>query len=65
MSKVWYITGASQVFGLSLVKKPLAAGHRVAATSRNVQVLKNAADSILIDLKTHAATEGKKGREPI
>jgi len=41
-SKVWYITGASQGFGLSLVKKLLDAGHRVAATSRNVQVLKNA-----------------------
>ena len=41
-SKVWYITGASQGFGLSLVKKLLDAGHRVAATSRNVQALKNA-----------------------
>jgi len=46
MTKVWYITGASQGFGLSLVKKLLDAGHRVAATSRNVQVLKNAVDIV-------------------
>lgn len=41
-SKVWYITGASQGLGLTLVKKLLAAGYRVAATSRNVQKLKEA-----------------------
>jgi len=46
MTKVWYITGASQGFGLSLVKKLLDGGHRVAATSRNVQVLKNAVDIV-------------------
>lgn len=46
MTKVWYITGASQGFGLSLVKKLLAAGHRVAATSRNVQVLKIAVGNV-------------------
>lgn len=39
-SKVWYVTGASQGLGLILVKKLLAAGYRVAATSRNVQKLK-------------------------
>lgn len=41
-SKVWYITGASQGLGLTLVKKLLADGYRVAATSRNVQKLKEA-----------------------
>ena len=41
-SKVWYVTGASQGLGLTLVKKLLANGYRVAATSRNAQVLKDA-----------------------
>jgi NAD(P)-dependent dehydrogenase (short-subunit alcohol dehydrogenase family) len=41
-SKVWYITGASQGLGLTLVKKLLESGYRVAATSRNAQALKNA-----------------------
>jgi short-subunit dehydrogenase len=39
-SKVWYVTGASQGFGLSLVKKLLSTGYRVAATSRNTETLK-------------------------
>lgn len=33
--KVWFITGASKGFGLSLVKLALAGGHKVAATSRH------------------------------
>jgi NAD(P)-dependent dehydrogenase (short-subunit alcohol dehydrogenase family) len=37
--KVWFITGASKGFGLSLVKQLLDAGQLVAATSRNQQVL--------------------------
>jgi NAD(P)-dependent dehydrogenase (short-subunit alcohol dehydrogenase family) len=41
-SKVWYVTGASQGLGLTLVKKLLQNGYRVAATSRNVQKLKEA-----------------------
>jgi len=41
-SKVWLITGASRGWGLSLVKQLLAAGHQVAATSRNVKRLKEA-----------------------
>jgi NAD(P)-dependent dehydrogenase (short-subunit alcohol dehydrogenase family) len=41
-SKVWYITGASQGLGLALVRKLLAAGHRVAATSRNTETLQSA-----------------------
>jgi len=42
ISKVWYVTGASQGLGLTLVKKLLDRGYRVAATSRNAQTLKNA-----------------------
>jgi NAD(P)-dependent dehydrogenase (short-subunit alcohol dehydrogenase family) len=37
--KVWFITGASKGFGLSLVKQLLDAGQLVAATSRNLQEL--------------------------
>jgi NAD(P)-dependent dehydrogenase (short-subunit alcohol dehydrogenase family) len=40
--KVWFVTGASQGLGLALVKKLIAAGHNVAATSRNVQQLTKA-----------------------
>src|SRR4051812_42145079 len=40
--KIWYVTGASQGLGLSLVKKLLNKGYRVAATSRNAQSLKDA-----------------------
>lgn len=41
--KVWYVTGASQGLGLSLVKQLLAAGYRVAATSRKASDLQKAA----------------------
>jgi len=41
-SKVWYVTGASQGLGLTLVKRLLENGYRVAATSRNVQTLRKA-----------------------
>lgn len=44
--KVWYVTGASQGLGLSLAKKLLADGYRVAATSRNAQALKTAVGPI-------------------
>lgn len=37
--KVWYVTGASQGLGLTLVKQLLQDGYRVAATSRNSQAL--------------------------
>ena len=40
-SKVWYVTGASQGLGLALVKKLLALGFRVAATTRKVAELAN------------------------
>ncbi|HTL08120.1 MAG TPA: SDR family NAD(P)-dependent oxidoreductase [Chitinophagaceae bacterium] len=48
-SKVWYVTGASQGLGLTLVKKLLASGYRVAATSRNLQRLKEAVGIIDTD----------------
>ncbi|ASK32341.1 short-chain dehydrogenase/reductase [Chryseobacterium sp. T16E-39] len=35
MKKTWFITGASNGFGLSLVRQLLEQGHQVAATSRN------------------------------
>ena len=41
-AKVWYITGASRGLGLSLVKRLLDKGYRVAATSRDVQTLNQA-----------------------
>lgn len=41
-TKVWFITGASKGLGLALVQKLLAAGYRVAATSRNVADLQKA-----------------------
>jgi len=41
MKKVWFITGASKGLGLSLVHQLLKAGQFVAATSRNIDELKN------------------------
>ncbi|HEY5748182.1 MAG TPA: SDR family NAD(P)-dependent oxidoreductase [Chryseolinea sp.] len=41
-SKVWYVTGASQGLGLTLVKKLLENGHKVAATSRDAHTLSHA-----------------------
>ncbi|HMF73028.1 MAG TPA: SDR family oxidoreductase, partial [Flavitalea sp.] len=43
-NKVWFITGASKGLGLSLVKKLLQKGYRVAATSRNVKELQREVD---------------------
>jgi hypothetical protein len=37
--KVWYLTGASRGLGLALIKKLLAAGHRVAAASPCLSIL--------------------------
>src|SRR5580693_7257954 len=41
-SKVWYVTGASQGLGLTLVKKLFEYGYRVAASSRDVHTLNQA-----------------------
>lgn len=41
-AKVWYVTGASRGLGLTLVKKLLANGYRVAATSRDAHALSQA-----------------------
>jgi NAD(P)-dependent dehydrogenase (short-subunit alcohol dehydrogenase family) len=41
-NKVWFVTGASKGLGLALVKKLLAQGYRVAATSRETQKLQQA-----------------------
>ncbi|MBL0743138.1 oxidoreductase [Chryseolinea lacunae] len=43
--KVWFVTGASQGLGLTLVKKLLREGYRVAATSRNRDELAKAVAS--------------------
>src|SRR5436190_350024 len=37
--KVWFVTGASKGLGLSLVKRLLKEGYKVAATSRTVESL--------------------------
>ncbi|GAB2792680.1 hypothetical protein GCM10027175_34180 [Hymenobacter latericoloratus] len=39
---IWFVTGASQSLGLSLVHHLLARGYAVAATSRNLSELKQA-----------------------
>lgn len=44
-AKVWYVTGASQGWGLILVKKLLNKGYHVAATSRNSGALQEAVGS--------------------
>ncbi len=41
-NKIWYVTGASQGLGLILVKQLVAAGYRVAATSRSAAGLQQA-----------------------
>jgi len=41
-NKVWYVTGASQGLGLTLVRQLLAQGHRVTATSRSAAKLQEA-----------------------
>ena len=64
--KVWFITGASKGLGLALVKKLIAEGHQVAATSRCLETLEEAldwapADQFLpleVDLSDEASVEG-------
>lgn len=47
--KVWFITGASKGLGLSFVKRLLADGEKVAATSRNIQDLTQAVGALQSD----------------
>lgn len=47
--KTWFVTGASKGLGLSLVKKLLATGNRVVATTRNT--------TALLDALTHEPTD--------
>jgi NAD(P)-dependent dehydrogenase (short-subunit alcohol dehydrogenase family) len=44
--KLWFVTGASKGLGLSLVKKLLAQGYKVAATSRNADDLRSAVGNV-------------------
>jgi NAD(P)-dependent dehydrogenase (short-subunit alcohol dehydrogenase family) len=63
-NKIWFVTGASKGLGLSLVKKLLQEGYRVAATSRNLEDLKKAvgvnSDAFLplsVDVKNETSVE--------
>lgn len=60
-NKTWYITGASKGLGLALVKKLLAAGYNVAATSRRADDLKAAvgevSDAQFLALEVDLASE--------
>jgi len=58
--KVWFVTGASKGLGLTLVKKLLAAGYSVAATSRNVSELQtviNEENSDFLPLEVNLVNE--------
>ncbi|MXN92017.1 SDR family NAD(P)-dependent oxidoreductase [Flavobacterium sp. Sd200] len=58
--KTWFITGASKGLGLALVKQLLAAGQKVAATSRNVDDLIKAVGSespYFLPLAVHLADD--------
>ncbi len=67
-SKVWYVTGASQGLGLSLVRQLLTAGHRVVATSRYAAGLQKALSDLnpgqLLSLQVDL-TSGKSIRQSI
>ncbi len=47
--KVWFVTGGSKGLGLSLVKKLLKGGYKVAATSRNGKTLTDVIEPLLQD----------------
>ncbi len=62
--QVWFITGASKGFGLELVKQLRQQGHLVAATSRNVAELRQAAGPEAADflpLAVELASEASVG----
>jgi NAD(P)-dependent dehydrogenase (short-subunit alcohol dehydrogenase family) len=64
--KVWFITGASQGLGLALIKKLLAAGHRVAAASKHlpalVEAISKTPDAGFLPLEFDAADEADVAR---
>lgn len=68
--KVWFVTGASKGLGLSLVKKLIGNGYRVAATSRNLQNLTDAMGSfdekkflpLEVDLASEKSITGAIGK---
>ncbi|WPP53041.1 oxidoreductase [Catalinimonas niigatensis] len=63
--KVWFVTGASKGFGLSLVKQLLQQGHQVAATSRNVNALYTAIgrnDADFLPLRVDLTNEEEVGQ---
>jgi NADP-dependent 3-hydroxy acid dehydrogenase YdfG len=58
--KVWFVTGASKGLGLALVKKLLAEGYQVAATSRSLSALikeTGMQSENFLPLEMHVATE--------
>lgn len=58
--KVWFVTGASKGLGLTLVKKLLAEGHCVSATSRKISELQKAIgeeDSAFLPLQVDLVNE--------
>lgn len=62
--KVWFITGASKGFGLSLVNQLMAAGNPVAATSRDVAELRRSVgteSANFLPLTVDLATETSVG----
>ena len=46
MNKVWFITGAGSGLGTGIAKAALSAGHRVVATGRNIDKVRNAFPNI-------------------
>jgi len=58
--KVWFVTGASKGLGLTLVRELLTAGYAVAATSRNLEALRQAvpgADDSFLPLHMDLSSE--------
>lgn len=61
--KVWFVTGASKGLGRDLVKQLLAAGYRVAATSRSLEDLRKiATDDNFLALTADLNTEASVGK---
>jgi NAD(P)-dependent dehydrogenase (short-subunit alcohol dehydrogenase family) len=69
MSKTWFITGASRGFGRSWTEAALRRGDKVTATARNIDTLKDLADSfgdailpITLDVTDRAAAVAAVGK---